>query len=316
MRLSIKVLLASLIVTITLPCSGQTPASTSNSSATPTIVFDPPGTAQRYASQHEREPYQRAKFVRDITYGARPRNLLDIATPLKPSTSLRPVLIFVPGGPGNRIEVKGYPFYDNVLLWVVDQGYIAINMNRDSGADITWDTGAKNIASVIQWAQNNAKDYGGDASRIVVWGHSLGATALAAYISHPELYPPKGVSILGAILFAGSYNIAPLQATQPGRNPPTNQPPPDAATLLAQSSLPGLQKANLPLLLAAADGDPLDRPEYISLLNDALCKAGRCPTTLIVKGHDHFSEIFSINTSDHSVSKPVLDWLNSLLKNK
>ena len=315
MRVSIQLLLASVILTIALPCSGQTPAN-DNKGSTPTVVFDPPGTAQRYASQHEREPYQNAKILRDIAYGTRPRNLLDIATPPKASATLRPILIFVPGGPGNRIEVKGYPFYDNVLLWAVTQGYIAINMNRDSGPDTTWDTGAKNIASVIQWAQNNAKDYGGNASQIFVWGHSLGATALATYISHPELYTPKGVGMLGAILFAGSYNIAPLQAMQPGRNPPTNQPAPDPATLLAQSSLPGLQKTTLPLLLAAADGDPLDRPEYISLLNEALCKTGRCPTTLIVKGHDHFSEIFSINTSDQSVSKPVLDWLNGVLKHK
>jgi len=296
-----------------LLAQGQEAAGSSGQSASaPTIVFDPPGTAQRYASQHETEPYKRAHFMRDVSYGPRPRNLLDVAVPNAASKALRPVLIFVPGGPGNRTEVKGYLFYDNVLLWAVDQGYVGVNMGRDSGADVSWDTGAKNIGSVISWVQDNIKQYGGDPSRVFIWGHSLGSSALATYISHPEYYPAKGIGLNGAILFSGSYNIAPIKATQPGRGGGAGQSAPDPAILLAQSSLSGLQKTPLPLLLAAADGDPLDRPEYVTLIHDALCKSSRCPATLLVKGHDHFSEIFSVNTSDLSVSKPVLEWLRGV----
>ena len=305
-----------LIVIVTcLPylCIGQTAGNPPTSAAaSPTIIFDPPGTAQRYAAQHEHEPYQHARFVRDLAYGAQPRNLLDVAEPVTASKNPRPVLIFVPGGQGNRNEVKGYLYYDNVLLWAVDQGYIGINMSRESGPGTSWDTGAKNIAAVISWTQQHIKEYGGDSSRIFIWGHSLGATALATYISHPEYYPSTGIGLKGAILFAGSYNLAPLKATQPGRSAPGVQAEIDAAILLAQSSLPGLQKTTLPLLLAAADGDPLDRPEYVTLIHDALCKSNHCPATLSIKGHDHFSEVFSINTLDQSVSGPVLEWLRSI----
>ena len=66
------------------------------------------------------------------------------------------------------------------------------------------------------------------------------------------------------------------------------------------------------MLLAAADGDPLDRPEYVTLIHDALCKSSRCPATVAIKGHDHFSEIFSVNTGDQSVTGPVLEWLRSI----
>ncbi|MGC3980524.1 MAG: alpha/beta hydrolase [Steroidobacteraceae bacterium] len=277
---------------------------------TASINFDPQSTAKLYAPQHEREPYKNTSFVRDIAYGTRPRNQLDVATSKAASGTTRPVLIFVPGGPGNRTEVAGYLFYDNVLLWAVAQGYVGVNMSRDSGAETSWDTGAKNIGAVIQWVQNNIKQYGGDPNRIFIWGHSMGATALAAYLSHPEYYPQGEIGLRGAILHSGSYNIAPIVATQPGRTPAS--PPPDPAVLLTQSSLPGLQKTTLPLLLAAADGDPLDRPEYVTLLHDALCKAGHCPTTLSIKNHDHFSEIFAVNTADQSVSKPVLEWLHSI----
>lgn len=308
-----RISIATLAALVPLLCLAQgATGGSASSGATPQIVFDPPGTAQRYASQHETEPYQRVRFVRDLSYGGRPRNLLDVAVPIRADAAARPVLIFVPGGPGNRIEVKGYLFYDNVLLWAVDQGYVGVNMSRDSGADTTWDTGAKNIASVIAWVQGNIKQYGGDPTRIFIWGHSLGASSLATYISHPEYYPAGEIGLRGAILHSGSYNLAPIKATQPGRSPPANQPPPDPAVLLAQSSLPGLQKTALPLLLAAADGDPLDRPEYVSLIHDALCKSNRCPATLAIKGHDHFSEIFAVNTSDRSVTGPVLDWLRGV----
>ena len=304
-----------LILTTALPlmCTGQTTAIQNQPSPlAATIVFDPPGTAARYASQHEHEPYQRARFVRDITYGPQAKNVLDVALPKTTDTTARPVLIFVSGGQGNRNEVKGYLYYDNILLWAIDQGYIGINMSRESGPGTEWDTSAKNIASVIHWTQENIKQYGGDASRVYIWGHSMGATALATYISHPEYYPRDGIGLKGAILFAGSYNLAPLAATQPGRTPPGGAITIDPAVLLSQSSLPGLQKTSLPLLLAAADGDPLDRPEYVTMIHDALCKKSYCPTTLFIKGHDHFSEMFSINTSDQTVSKPILEWLRNV----
>lgn len=292
--------------------------------AAPAIVFDPPATAARYAAQHPTEPYARAHFIRDLAYGPRPRNMLDVAVPIAPDRTARPVLVFVPGGPGNRREVAGYMFYDNVLLWAVDQGFVGVNMGRDSGADTTWDTGARNIAAVIEWVRQNIKAHGGDPNRIYVWGHSLGASSLATYIAHPELhpvahpelYPERDIGLRGAILHSGSYNLAPLKATQPGRAPAGRQAPPDPETLLAQSSLPGLRKSQLPLLLIAADGDPLDRPEYVTMLKDALCSSGRCPTTLLVNGHDHFSEIFAINTRDQSVTKPVLDWLGKVAVSK
>ena len=288
------------------------PVSSAGATSAAAIVFDPPGTAKRYASQHETEPYLRAHFVRDLQYGPAARNLLDVAMPHATGGAARPVIVFVPGGPGNRKEVEGYLFYDNVLLWAVDQGYVGVNMSRESGQGVSWDTGAKNIAAVIGWVQANIKKYGGDPARIVVWGHSLGAGALAIYLSHPEYYPVSGIGLSGAILHSGSYNIAPIKAMQPGRGGGAGQAAPDAALLLAQSSLPGLQKLSVPLLLAAADGDPLDRPEYVTLIHDALCKSSACPTTLLAKGHDHFSEIFSVNTSDQSVSRPVQEWLRTV----
>lgn len=275
-----------------------------------TVAAEADAAAKLYAPQQEHAPYKQAEFVRDVAYGARPRNLLDVAHTQKSGGRAKPVLIFVPGGPGNRIEVPGYLFYDNVLLWAVDNGFVGVNMQRDSGPDTAWDTGAKNIAAVIAWTQTHIHEYGGDPERIYVWGHSMGATALAVYVSHPEYHGPQSRDIRGAILHSGAYNIAPIKATKPGRAGAQAMQDPQA--LLTQSSLPGLLQTRIPLLLAAADGDPQDRPEYVDLLRDALCKSSACPSTLLIKDHNHMSEIFSVNSKDRSVSQPILKWLRRI----
>lgn len=288
--------------------SGSSPAQTSS------VAAEAEAAAIRYAPQQEREPYRAAKIIRDIAYGARPRTILDVAQPKTADRNTRPVLMFVSGGAGNRIEVPGYLFYDNVMLWAVNNGFIGINLQRDAGPDTAWDTGAKNIGAAIAWAQANIQQYGGNPDRIFVWGHSSGATALATYISHRDYYPEhnaeKTSGLRGAILHSGAYNIAPIKASKPGRS--GAQVVQDSQTLIAQSSLTGLTQTHLPLLFAATDDDPRDRPEYVSLLHDALCNAGTCPSTVLFKHHDHMSEIFSVNSRDQSVSRPILKWLRSI----
>ena len=48
-------------------------------------------------------------------------------------------------------------------------------------------------------------------------------------------------------------------------------------------------------------------------LKNALCKAGRCPTTAeLIKDHSHVSLVFSPNTADDSVTGPILKWMKSV----
>lgn len=59
----------------------------------------------------------------------------------------------------------------------------------------------------------------------------------------------------------------------------------------------------------------LDPPNIISFdegLKNALCKAGRCPTTGYFKDHSHMSLVFSPNTTDTSVTAPILKWMKSI----
>jgi hypothetical protein len=68
-----------------------------------------------------------------------------------------------------------------------------------------------------------------------------------------------------------------------------------------------------------------DDPDIASLYAEAVNAAGQgsllhqlytdgvghCPTMMLFKGESHMSEVFSIGSSDKTVSGPILAWINS-----
>lgn len=287
-------------------------------------VVNPPATAAIYGPLHGGIP-DGITATRDVSYGPTPRNVLDIFSPPPTTRFTRPVLIFVPGGAGNKIEPvpQGAAFYDNVMLWATANGMIGVNMQRDSGPGTAWDAGAKNISAVIQWVQANIAARGGDPARIYIWGHSAGANNLATYLAHPEYYGPKGVGVKAAVLESGgTANLLPLTSTVENppppapaagaAGPPAGAPPAvDAATQLARSNLNGLKALNIPLFITAAELDPPRTVDLAESLNRELGAVNKTPKFLIVKDHGHMSEIFAVNTADISVTAPVLAFIRA-----
>jgi triacylglycerol lipase len=300
-------------------------------------VVNPAGTAKLYRPLQPKAPYPGVKVDRDIKYFTDDRTVLDVFSPEKGGGS-RPVLIYVSGGAGNKIEPvpDGDAFYDNIMLWAVKNGMTGVNVQRRGGQGLEWDEPAKDIGRVIEWAQQNISKYKGNPNRMFIWCHSAGNIPVSTYIGHPELYGAKGVGVKGVIFMAApSFNIAPVVV--PGRGgpgpggPPKGGPPPegkgggkgkgggrgaplDPATQLARSNLPGLLKVNIPIFLASGELDPAGMAEFNGILKDQLCMAGHCPTVMVFKDHSHMSEVFSPNTADDSVTAPILKWMKSVKK--
>ena len=90
------------------------------------------------------------------------------------------------------------------------------------------------------------------------------------------------------------------------------QPPVDAATQLARSNLPGLAKGKIAVFLGWGEIDSANIWVFDEALKNALCKAGRCPTSAVFKDHSHVSLVFSPNTRDDSVTGPILKWMKSI----
>ena len=72
----------------------------------------------------------------------------------------------------------------------------------------------------------------------------------------------------------------------------------DKTRYAEQSALPGMAKSKVPMLLAMAELDPPDFYTQTEQARASLCQAGVCPQTIKLLGHNHMSEVFSINTDD------------------
>src|SRR5580693_7688643 len=118
----------------------------------------PADTAKLYRGFQPTAPYPGVKVERDIHYGPGEREILDVFSPEKGGGN-RPVLIYVAGGSGNKIEQLGAPggpnpdgeaFYDNIMLWALKNGMTGVNVQRGN-AGPAWDDAAKQIAKMVDW---------------------------------------------------------------------------------------------------------------------------------------------------------------------
>jgi len=279
----------------------------------------PPETAKVYLPLHAGPPYRGVAIARDISTGPDPKNVVDVFSP-DAGRGSRPVLIYVPGGPGNRrLDVPGNNvFYDNIPVWAVKNGMVGVLVQRRPGS--AWDDPARDIARVVQWVGENIARYKGDPARAFLWAQSAGNVPSGTYVGHPEFYGPKGVGLKGVIFMsAATFNILPAVAPRTSPPPPcgspatpsASRPAPAAAgaapaqpdvTQLARSNLPGLVSSKLPFLITTAELDPPSIIAFAETLKDQLCKASRCPAYLTFKDHNHISEVMSPNTADTSVT--------------
>ena len=299
-----------------------------------------PETAQLYRPLQPNPPYPGVTFVRDISFGPDPKDVLDVASPEK-GGGKRPVLLYISGGAGNKQQggPNGDVFYDNVMVWAVKNGMVGVNMQRHPGQ--AWDGPAKDVGAAVQWVSQNIASHKGNPARVFIWTQSAGNVPVSTYVGHADLWGPKGVGIKGVVFMSPpAFDILP--ATPPpvqGGFGPCGQPsgstaaaaPPagrgpgggrgaggpgraqvDPATQLARSNLPGLISSKLPFMLVTAELDPPNIIGFADTLKAELCKANRCPTYATFKDHSHISEVMSPNTPDTSVTGPILKWIKSV----
>jgi len=184
-------------------------------------IVDPPCTAKLYRPLMPKNDYNTywppdasapvftgqlypgVTIARDQSFGANPKDLVDIFTPDK-GGGKRPIFIFIPGGAGNKIEQQAREanaFYDNIGRWAVKNGMVGVLIQRHPGA--AWDESGRDIANAVDYVKANAAKYKGDPNRIVIAAHSAGTGPLGLYIGHPERWP-NGVQVKGAIFMSGN----------------------------------------------------------------------------------------------------------------
>jgi triacylglycerol lipase len=272
-------------------------------------VINPPETAKLYGMLHAKEPYRYVVVTRDETYGTDARNRLDVFRPASAAGAL-PVLIFVHGGGyerGDKRPPADSPFYDNVMLWAAGNGMVGVNMTYRPAPANAWPAAAEDVSAAVAWTKANAARLGGDPNRIFLMGHSAGGTHVAAYIADRKFHDGGGPGLAGAILVSGTFELNP-EIEVPGQRSYFGA---DGSKWAERSSVKGLAESKLPLLVAHGEGDVPYYTCQAETLKAALCAQQRCPILVTLKGHSHMSEIDSVNTSDTSLTEPLLAFIKS-----
>ncbi len=299
-----------------------------------------PETAELYAPLQPKPPYAGVKFTRDVSFGPDAKNVLDVAEPETGGGS-RPVLVYLSGGAGNKQQggPNGDAFYDNIMVWAVKNGMVGVNMQRRSGE--AWDDPAKDASLVVQWVNKNIAQHKGNPNRVFAWSQSAGNIPLGTYVAHSEFWGTEGLGLKGVIFMSPpAFDILPVTPPpvqgaafapcgSPKGGPPASPAgrgggpggrgfggargtPPDPATQLARSNLPGLTGSKIPLMISVAELDPPNIIGFAGTLRDELKKANRDVTYVEYKDHSHISEVMSPDTADESVTGPILKWMKSV----
>jgi len=316
--------------------------------------------------------YPGVTIVRDQSFGPNTKDVLDIFVGEKGGKN-RPVLIYVAGGAGNKIEQQAREsnaFYDNIGRWATKNGMVGVLVQRHPGSG-SWDDGGRDLSLAVSWVKDNIGAHNGDPNHMVIWAHSAGNGPLGVYVGHPERWK-NGVQVQGAIFMSGNpvptvgaaggagrggfgapgapqpgvacglsgasmtsaegrisgpsgFTAPPAGAGRGGPGAGRGGPELTAEQRAERDNLPGFKKSNVKIALAYAELDPgimnAQMPANVVALHDEMCKedgasakdgAGHCPEMWMLKGESHMSEVFSVDTSDQTVSKPVLTFVKKM----
>ena len=171
----------------------------------------------------------------DVAYTERddPRQKLDLYVPR--GAEAYPVAVFIHGGFWMRQDQNYFQpivgLYRNVGIALARRGIGTAVINYRLVPDVTFVETFDDVTRAIAWTQQHIGEYGGDASHMVVIGHSAGGhmTALAALdasrgITGIRGYAPLSPILDVAALAASSEEHADIVATVFGSDPTTHSP--------------------------------------------------------------------------------------------
>jgi acetyl esterase len=273
-------------------------------------VVDPVNVGKIYAQLRSQMPTDGVKKTLNISYGPADIQKLDIYEPSTPVTKA-PVLIFIHGGAfvgGSKNS------YDNIGYYMARHGVVTVLADYRLAPANPWPSGAQDVGSAVAWTRANIAAHGGDPNKIVLFGHSAGASHVAAYVFEKRFQPASGSGLAGVILGSGLYDPS-LGTLAPG-NPPsaadTAYYGADPKAYAARATALHLDGAKIPTLIFEVELDPLPMVIENGALYTQLChRDNQCPVMYRFLMHDHISAPAGINTGDESVSTPLLNFIKA-----
>jgi acetyl esterase/lipase len=219
-----------------------------------------------------------------LSYGGDPRQKLDVYAPSHPDH--RPVVIFFYGGTWSAGRKSNYAFVGAALA---EHGYVTVIPDYRLYPKVRFPTFVADGAQAVAWAQQHARDFGGDPDRLVLMGHSAGAHIAALLALNPSYVAAAGVrphSIAGFIGLSGPYALVPDTDTLHAIFAPPHVPSDWQPVHFADSAAP-------PALLLHGADDKVVASAHAKKLRDALLAQGTDIEMHLYPGRGHVDTIAS-----------------------
>jgi arylformamidase len=259
-----------------------------------------PQVLKRYASNSE-ITRQKLGAPKRFSYGSTPIEALDVFTTTRPNA---PVMIFIHGGAWRSGLAKDYAFPAESF---VNAGahYVALDFINvvESAGDLL--PMAEQVRRAIAWVAKNAAQFGGDASRIYLSGHSSGGHlgGVALVTDWKEFGAPDDV-IKGAVLLSGMYDIKPARLSARSSYVKFTDAMEDAL-----STQRYLTKINCPVALLYGD---LETPEFQRQSRDfaaAMQAAGKAVSIQKVANYNHFEMMETLANPYEAAGRAALEMM-------
>lgn len=252
------------------------------------------------------------RAARDLAYGPDRLQRLDVLA--APGLHGAPVVVFLHGG-AYLFGDKGAAAWQRNARFLADHGIVSVNADYRLAPGATWPSGPRDVAAIVAFLRREAPRFGGDPRRIVMLGHSAGATHVAGYVFDRRFQPPTGPGIAGAVLVSGRYALAldrrdPNGAHMEAYFGTGRAAWADRAVLAHVATAP-----RVPLLIAVAGDDNPGLDVGGATLFAAVCRRdGRCPQFLQLEGETHQDEMPAMSASGNALGEAVLRFANGVAR--
>ncbi len=132
------------------------------------------------------------KEIDDVAYGADKEQRMDVFVPAHARAA--PIVLMVHGGAWLIGDKDSRGVTRNKVDYFLPKGVIFISTNYRLSPKADPVEQARDVARALAYVQHHAAEWGGDASRIVIMGHSAGAHLVALLASDPVIAREQGVA--------------------------------------------------------------------------------------------------------------------------
>jgi acetyl esterase/lipase len=236
----------------------------------------------------------------DISYGADPRQKLDIYAPRDVAVGA-PVVVFFYGGNWRMGDRADYAFVGEALA---SRGILAVIADYRLYPEASYPGFLEDSAAAVAWTARKVRSYGGNPERLFVMGHSAGAYNAAMVALDARWLGTQGMqpsALRGWIGLAGPYDFLPIE--NPDVKPVFHFPdtPPSSQPINHVSA------GAPPALLIASTNDSLVNPvRNTGHLASRLREAGVGVETLYYERTSHATLVATLSRPLRSLA-PVLE---------